>query len=671
MGNFALVREHDWYDSLAQMWENCFSLRNVFNLSLVNPTIVGGYNCQGHGIPAFSPIAILLSTLPPYLGYVSLYFIIATMCFLSIYYFTKTIKIPIHWSLIIFLAFAQFYSIMHVYFSFSLDPAALLISAFLLKGEKLDENKIYSYFLLIIVLIFAISMPAPFYIPFHTFTTLAVSLIFIKYSCGGFKGIIKRFTSFWFVVFLINLPTISVLLQSASGSMRKDFYPYWGPFSFYGVAKSAFEGLTTDWHITWLGLLLLSIYIILYFNNSSNSKFSYKTSLFSVLLFLFIYFTSRIGAPYLSLLAHHYNVKNILTMNQWNRFYLTFHSVQLVIFFSSLKNLIFSQMNVVKFNLKKVLLAVSLIIVSAWALSHSVLYWRSLVYVPLLLAIIINLGKHKFKDYSNVTNIALLVVLLFSAVKNRKHLSRRFEHASFVSYSVPNVKKLSDQISLIDKMMYRAISIAIHPSFSLVNKFKMADGYLTFYPLSYKRNFQETFSPALVESDGNAIPYFRHWGGRAYVFLPGSREGVFQQGCPLDPIDFNSLANITKVKELAVKWIFSRCQLMHPEIKQIFKPEAIKYPLSFTKKYIAKLQRVLSYKAIHNEPIAAYIYEVKNPKKIFEVHGDDVFIRANVCLDLIDEGFRNSEEKFGFLISKNSPHWPIAQNCYPELKEFF
>jgi len=67
------------------------------------------------------------------------------------------------------------------------------------------------------------------------------------------------------------------------------------------------------------------------------------------------------------------------------------------------------------------------------------------------------------------------------------------------------------------KNTYRVVNIGIHPSIAQFNGFYTLDGYVSNYPLAYKRQFRGIIWKEL-EKDATLRQYFDGWGNRCYTF---------------------------------------------------------------------------------------------------------------------------------------------------------
>jgi hypothetical protein len=81
----------------------------------------------------------------------------------------------------------------------------------------------------------------------------------------------------------------------------------------------------------------------------------------------------------------------------------------------------------------------------------------------------------------------------------------------------------ADLFSDIDRFIgrpkdsYRVVTVGMHPSVAQFNGFYTLDGYLTNYPLSYKRQFRRVIWKELAKN-AELRDYFDGWGNRCYVF---------------------------------------------------------------------------------------------------------------------------------------------------------
>jgi hypothetical protein len=69
----------------------------------------------------------------------------------------------------------------------------------------------------------------------------------------------------------------------------------------------------------------------------------------------------------------------------------------------------------------------------------------------------------------------------------------------------------------LDPSAYRVASVGMHPAVAGYNGIHTVDGYMSYFPLSYKQSLRRVISKEL-EKDESLRRYFDDWGGRMYVF---------------------------------------------------------------------------------------------------------------------------------------------------------
>lgn len=94
-----------------------------------------------------------------------------------------------------------------------------------------------------------------------------------------------------------------------------------------------------------------------------------------------------------------------------------------------------------------------------------------------------------------------------------------------------------------------SIAYGMHPGVLEQNGIATLDGYLSYYPLSYKEQFRALIAPALAVDEAHRI-YFDTWGGRAYIFSPevsySAQRTVLVEQAPLgiDPAVFRDMGGV-------------------------------------------------------------------------------------------------------------------------------
>ncbi|MGX8177164.1 DUF6044 family protein [Exiguobacterium artemiae] len=81
------------------------------------------------------------------------------------------------------------------------------------------------------------------------------------------------------------------------------------------------------------------------------------------------------------------------------------------------------------------------------------------------------------------------------------------------------VRQFSDIRSYISQPVdtYQVVSLGLHPAISQYNGFRTLDGYVNFYPLTYKQKFRTIIQGELKKSP-QLQRYFDNWGNRVYIY---------------------------------------------------------------------------------------------------------------------------------------------------------
>ncbi len=98
-------------------------------------------------------------------------------------------------------------------------------------------------------------------------------------------------------------------------------------------------------------------------------------------------------------------------------------------------------------------------------------------------------------------------------------------HDEIVFHNKPTVKEFfsSELFRQVQSFIgdppetYRVVSIGIYPAILQYNGFSTLDGYVTYYPVEYKRKFRAIISQEL-EKNKEIREYFDNWGNKVYIF---------------------------------------------------------------------------------------------------------------------------------------------------------
>lgn len=98
-----------------------------------------------------------------------------------------------------------------------------------------------------------------------------------------------------------------------------------------------------------------------------------------------------------------------------------------------------------------------------------------------------------------------------------------------------------------------------HPAVLEYNGIATLDGYLGFYPQSYKEDFRRIIAPALERVEASRV-YYDDWGARAYLYS-GTDLSVVSQFKSFTVEDRNIYIDVGAFEDLGGKYIFSRFEL--------------------------------------------------------------------------------------------------------------
>lgn len=117
--------------------------------------------------------------------------------------------------------------------------------------------------------------------------------------------------------------------------------------------------------------------------------------------------------------------------------------------------------------------------------------------------------------------VGLLLVLQigFLFYNNDELTQRKLKVPSYKAFYAEKMFQDINHFIGRDQKDYRVVSIGMHPSISLYNGFYTLDGYISDYPLAYKREFRKIMAAELDKSPFYR-DYFDHLGGsRCYIFV--------------------------------------------------------------------------------------------------------------------------------------------------------
>ena len=105
-----------------------------------------------------------------------------------------------------------------------------------------------------------------------------------------------------------------------------------------------------------------------------------------------------------------------------------------------------------------------------------------------------------------------------------------------------------------------SVAYGMHPAILEYNGIATLDGYLGFYPQSYKEEFRKVIAPALSKNPGSAA-YFDEWGARCYLYSGTDATIVMATKSMYGVTDNNIYIDAGELKKLGCKYLFSRIDI--------------------------------------------------------------------------------------------------------------
>ena len=104
-----------------------------------------------------------------------------------------------------------------------------------------------------------------------------------------------------------------------------------------------------------------------------------------------------------------------------------------------------------------------------------------------------------------------------------------------------------------------AAAYGFHPAQLEYNGIQTLDGYLGFYPQSYKEEFRKVIAPALDRVEASRI-YYDDWGARCYLY-GGTDVSIVSNSKSFDVTDHDIYIDTDAFRDMGGKYIFSRYEL--------------------------------------------------------------------------------------------------------------
>ena len=109
-----------------------------------------------------------------------------------------------------------------------------------------------------------------------------------------------------------------------------------------------------------------------------------------------------------------------------------------------------------------------------------------------------------------------------------------------------------------------AVAYGMHPAILEYNDIDTLDGYLGFYPQSYKEAFREVIAPALERMEPSRL-YYDEWGARCYLYSGSDLSIVMATKSMTGVTDTDIYINADALKQLGCSYIFSRIDISNAE----------------------------------------------------------------------------------------------------------
>ena len=105
-----------------------------------------------------------------------------------------------------------------------------------------------------------------------------------------------------------------------------------------------------------------------------------------------------------------------------------------------------------------------------------------------------------------------------------------------------------------------SVAYGMHPAILEYNGISTLDGYLGFYPQSYKEKFRKVIAPALDLNESSKA-YFDEWGARCYLYSGTDATIVMASKSMYGVTDNNIYIDAKELKDMGGKYVFSRIDI--------------------------------------------------------------------------------------------------------------
>ena len=129
-------------------------------------------------------------------------------------------------------------------------------------------------------------------------------------------------------------------------------------------------------------------------------------------------------------------------------------------------------------------------------------------------------------------------------------------------YSTDLFESIKEDLDYMDGEW--SVTYGMHPAILEYNGIFTLDGYLGFYPQSYKEKFRKVIEPALLRKE-NTRSYYDDWGARCYLYSGTDDSIVMATKSMAGVTDETLYANTDALRELGCKYVFSRIDISNTE----------------------------------------------------------------------------------------------------------
>ena len=184
--------------------------------------------------------------------------------------------------------------------------------------------------------------------------------------------------------------------------------------------------------------------------------------------------------------------------------------------------------------------------------------WDKVVYIVAVLAgIVVCIGPETYNQI--FFNCLLTACNVLGEEKIEAFVGRDLELLTYKEfYSTELFEKIKEDIHYQGEW---SIAFGMHPAILEYNGISTLDGYLSYYPQSYKEQFRKLIEPEL-DIDPDNREYFDSWGGRAYIY---SNEISYNPARIMsrDEADMNIDPKV--FRDMKGKYIFSRVRICNAD----------------------------------------------------------------------------------------------------------